>query len=261
MGGKSSGAQAPDPALIAAQIKSMGIQDTAISQMMENSSSMLPLQKEQLEFGLDTAKKGYDQTQEDRGWMLGRRDQLTGVQNTIVDDAKTFNTQDKEDELAGKAAADVNQGFASARDQNSRAMARMGVNPSSGKAEAIGNQTAIAQAAALSGGSNNARTSARIEGRSLTDRASNTLAGYPAMATASTNSGASIGTAGTGLTSAALTGMNSGLSSASTAAGGMGSNATGMFNAQANYQTASDQAAGASSAGLGSAIGGIAMAI
>lgn len=261
MGSKSSNAPAPDPALIAAQIKSMGIQDSAIQQVLDNSSALLPLQKEQMSFGLDAAKTAYGQSQDDRTWALGRRDNLTGIQDTMVKDANQFSTQAKEDELAGKAEADVNAGFANAEGQQSRALSRTGVNPSSGKALAIGNQTAIAKAAALAGADTGARTSARLEGRALTDRASNALAGYPAMSMTATGSGATIGTAGTGLTNAALTGMNSGQTAAGGMAGNMGANAAGMYGAEASYKTNADRADSGVSAGLGSAVGGIAMAI
>ena len=243
MGSKSSSAAPPDPALIAAQIKSMGIQDSAIQQMLDNSGALLPLQKEQMQFGLDTAKTAYGQSQDDRGWALGRRDALTGAQDTMLKDAATFNTEDKANELAGKASADVNTAFANAEGQNGRALARMGVNPNSGKALAVGNQTAIAKAAALAGAATGARTGARLEGRALTDRASNALSGYPAMGMTATGAGAGFGTAGTGLTNAALTGMNSGQVSAGGMAGQLGQNATGMFGAQASYKNQQDQIA------------------
>lgn len=177
MGSKSSNAAPPDPRLIESQIKSMGIQDDAITQIMQNSADMAPLQKEAAQFGLGTSKIAYDQSQEDRTFALGRRDNLVGLQDQQVKDATTFNTADRANELAGQAEADVNAGFSSAESQNGRAMARMGVNPSSGRALAVGNQTAIAKAAALAGAATTARTGARIEGRALTDRASNSLAG------------------------------------------------------------------------------------
>lgn len=262
MGSKSSNAPAPDPALIAAQIKSMGIQDSAIQQMLDNSGALLPLQKEQMSFGLDASKTAYGQSQEDRTWALGRRDNLTGVQDTMVKDANQFSAQAKEDELAGKAEADVNAGFANVEGQQSRALSRTGVNPSSGKSLAISNQTSIAKAAALAGADTGARTSARLEGRALTDRASNALAGYPAMGMTATGSGATIGTAGTGLTNAALTGMNSGQVAAGGLAGNLGANATGMYGAQASYKNAQDQIAASNdpAATIGGAVGGMAMA-
>ena len=243
MGSKSSQAPAPDPRLVEAQIKSMGIQDDAIKRVMQQSDEIQPLQKEQLQFGLDTARTAYDQSQQDRTWMLDRRGSLTTMQDTLAQDARSFNTEDKANELAGKAMADVNQGFANADGQQTRALARMGVNPSSGKALAMGNQTAIAKATALAAAGSGARDRARTEGYALTDRATNALAGYPAMGMQATGAGAGYGASGTAIANQGLAGMNSGYGAAGTMAGQMGSNATGMFGAQASYKVGADKAA------------------
>jgi hypothetical protein len=243
MGSKSSNAPAPDPRLVEAQIRSMGIQDSAIQRVMQQSEEIQPLQKEQLQFGLDTARTAYDQSQQDRTWMLDRRGSLTTMQDTLAQDARSFNTEDKANELAGKAMADVNQGFASAEGQQARSMARMGVNPSSGKAMAMGNQTAIAKATALAAAGSGARDRARTEGYALTDRATNALAGYPAMGMQATGAGAGYGASGTAIANQGLAGMNSGYGAAGTMAGQMGSNATNMFGAQANYKLGADKAA------------------
>lgn len=243
MGSKSSNAPAPDPRLVEAQIRSMGIQDDVIKRVMQQSEEIQPLQKEQLQFGLDSARTAYDQSQQDRTWMLDRRGALTTMQDTLTQDARSFNTEDKANELAGKAMADVNQGFANAEGQQSRALARMGVNPSSGKALAIGNQTAIAKATALAAAGTGARDRARSEGYALTDRATNALAGYPAMGMQATQSGAGFGASGTTIANQGLAGMNSGYGAAGTMAGQMGQNATSMFGAQANYKNGADNAA------------------
>lgn len=252
-GGSSS--PTPDPALIAAQIKSMGYQDSAVQQIMQNSNDMAPLQKEQLQFGLDSSRAAYGQSQDDRGFMLDRRVKLSGLQDTMLGDAAKFNTDDRSNELAGRAMADVNQGFSSAREQSGRAMARMGVNPSSGRALAMDNQMQIAQAGALAGASNNARTGARLEGRALTDRASNALAGYPAMGMAATGAGAGIGASGITMANTGLAGLNSGSMAAGKIAGNMGSNAAGMYGVQQTAATAANGQAGEQS---GAMIGGIA---
>lgn len=254
-GGKGGDAPPPDPALIAAQIKSMGIQDGAIQDILRQSAEMAPLQKEQIQFGLDSAKTAYAQSQDDRGYMLNRRQKLSGLQDTIVNDATTFNTADRANELAGQATADVNQGFSSAREQSGRAMARMGVNPSSGRALAMGNQTSIAQAAALAGANTNARTGARMEGRALTDRASNALAGYPAMGMQATGAGAGIGASGISMANTGLAGLNSGAMGAGGMAGQMGANAAGMYGIQQNAATA---AAGQAGEATGAALGAVA---
>ena len=243
MGSKSSSAPAPDPRLVEAQIRSMGIQDDVIKRVMQQSEEIQPLQKEQLQFGLDTARTAYDQSQQDRTWMLDRRGSLTTMQDTLAQDARSFNTEDKANELAGKAMADVNQGFANAEGQQTRALARMGVNPSSGKALAMGNQTAIAKATALAAAGSGARDRARTEGYALTDRATNALAGYPAMGMQATGAGAGYGASGTAIANQGLAGMNSGYGAAGTMAGQMGSNATGMFGAQASYKVGADKAA------------------
>ena len=223
--GGSSSAPPPDPRLVEGQLKSMGIQDDMIKQIMANSAEMAPLQKEQMQFGLDSAKTAYGQAQDDRSWSIGRRGALQGLQDTQIAEAKSFNTEGRANELAAQAGADVNQGFASVREQSGRAMARMGITPNSGRALAMGNQTSMAQAAALAGASTNARVGARMEGRALTDRASNSLAGYPAMGMAA--SGISIANTG-------LAGLNSGAGGAAQVAGQMGANAASMYGAQGN---------------------------
>ena len=243
MGSKSSNAPAPDPRLVEAQIRSMGIQDDVIKRVMQQSEEIQPLQKEQLQFGLDTARTAYDQSQQDRTWMLDRRGSLTTMQDTLAQDARSFNTEDKANELAGRAMADVNQGFANVEGQQTRAMARMGVTPDSGKALEMGNQTAIAKATALAAAGSGARDRARTEGYALTDRATNALAGYPAMGMQATQSGAGFGASGTTIANQGLAGMNSGYGAAGTMAGQMGSNAAGMYGAMGSYKNGADNAA------------------
>lgn len=243
MGSKSSNAPAPDPRLVEAQIRSMGIQDDVIKRVMQQSEEIQPLQKEQLQFGLDTARTAYDQSQQDRTWMLDRRGSLTTMQDTLAQDARSFNTEDKANELAGKAMADVNQGFANVEGQQTRAMARMGVTPGSGKALAMGNQTAIAKATALAAAGSGARDRARTEGYALTDRATNALAGYPAMGMQATGAGAGYGASGTAIANQGLAGMNSGYGAAGTMAGQMGQNAAGMYGAMGSYKNGADNAA------------------
>ena len=243
-GGKGgSSAPPPDPALIAAHIKSIGIQDGAITKMLQNVDSMMPIQQEQMRFGLETGRTAYNQSQEDRTWMLDRRGSLSGLQDTMVNDANEFNLDQRTDQMLDAADADVRDAFGAAQVEQARRNARMGINPSSGKALAMGNQTAIAQAAAQAGAAGKVRQAAKAEGFALTDRASNALAGYPAMGMAATGAGAGYGASGLTMANAGLNGMNSGYSAAGGMAGQMGSNATGMFNAQANYKSQQDQIA------------------
>jgi hypothetical protein len=257
-GGKGSSAQAPDPQLVQAQVKSMGIQDDVIQRMMAQSDEMQPIQKEQLQFGLDSAKTAFQQSQDDRAYALERRGQLTGLQDKMISDAKSFDSGARGNELANQAQADVGQQFNNSRQQTARSMARTGVNPNSGKALAINSEMGVSEAAAKAGVSSSARESARSEGYALTDRASNALAGYPSMGMSATGSGAGYGASGVGLANASLAGQNSGYGSAAQVAGQMGTNATSMYGAQSNYATQSQQASNSLWGSLGT-IGGVAL--
>ena len=86
------------------------------------------------------------------------------MEQAIVSSAQNYDTQARRDSEAGKAMADVTQGFSSVRDQNTRAMSRMGVNPSSGRMQAMGNQTAIAQAGAQAQAATGARQNVETQG-------------------------------------------------------------------------------------------------
>lgn len=240
-GGKGGNMPAPDPKLIAAQIKSMGIQDEALAAIMSNARASLPLQQQQMQFGLDSARTAYENAQADRAYSLERRDKLSDQQDRLIQDAQAFDTDARREELAAAAGADVNQAVGNAEQQQTRALARMGVNPNSGKFAAMSNQNAIAKASALAGASNGARTAARQEGRALTDRATNALAGYPAMGMQASGQGAQFGGLGLNYANQGLAGMNSGFQ---TGAGVAGSSAAGYGNIwnQQNNAYQADQA-------------------
>lgn len=248
-GGKGgSSAPAPDPRLTEAQIKSMGIQDDAIQRILANAQDLAPLQKQQLEQSLKN-------TEDDRSWMVGQRDKLGGLLDSVVRQAREFNTEDRQAQLAAEATGDVNQAFASARGQSMRDMSRMGVNPSSGRVQAMENAMSLSQAAMLASAANKTRQAARLEGYGLTDRAVNALSGYPAQAS---------GLGGTGLTLAnsGLSGLNAGLTTAGQLSGSLGSNATGMYSAQASYKNAQDNIANegyGALLGAGAKLGGAAL--
>jgi hypothetical protein len=238
-----SSAPPPDPRLVEAQIRSMGFQDDAIQEIMARSREMAPIQKEQMQFGLDTSRTAWDQSQADRGYSLERRDELTTLQDRMIGDANSFNAEAKGEQYAAQATADVGMQAEMARQAQTRGLQRMGVNPSSGKTLALQSQMGLSEAAAKAGASNKVREAARLEGYGLTDRASNALSGYPAMGMATTGSGAGFGANGLTLANQGLAGMNSGWGAAATGAGQLGSNATGMFNAQAQYKVAADKQA------------------
>lgn len=245
-GGKGSSAPAPDPRLVDAQIQSMDKQNEMLDRIVGNSEQMAPLQKEQMQFALDASRQAWDQSQADREYALGRRDQLTGMQDTLISDAKNFNNEAKREELAGQAGAEVSAAYESAKRTQNAEMARMGVNPSDGRYGSMSNALSANTALASASAKNGARTAARAEGQALTDRATNALAGYPSMSSALSGAGQGFGAAGLGLANSGLAGLNSGYGQAGGMAGQIGSNATNMWGAQANYKNQQDQIANAS---------------
>lgn len=244
MGSKSSSAPAPDPRLIDAQIRSMGIQDSAIQRLLGNSESMMPLQREQMQFGLDSARTAFGQAQEDRQFALSRRGLLAGVQDRIAADANNFNEAERAGELVGQSDAAITQGLSKQMAMNARMRSRYGLASSGFDADlSDAGLDAVRMRVAASG---MARQAAKDEGLRLTDRANNALAGYPAMASGLTGSAAGFGGLGLNYANAGLAGMNSGFQAAGGMAGQMGNNAAGMYGAMGSYKNGQDQIAASS---------------
>lgn len=254
-GGGGSSAPPPDPRLTEAQIKSLGIQDSAIEQVLANSRDLAPLQKRQLMDSITRGDTLYGQSQEDRTYGLQRRGVLTGLQDRLVTDANSFNEPDRQEQMAAQAQADVTSAYGNSAGQLARGMERSGVNVGSGKYMALQNQNMLSQAAASASAANKTRQAARLEGFQLTDRATNAFSGYPSSTAGSVGTGLS--TAGFGLASAnsGLAGLNSGYGAAGGMAGQMGSNAANMYGAMGNYKSQQDKIASEQSDPFGAILG------
>ena len=165
-------------------------------------------------------QQGLSRKYDDRYW-----NSVAPMQDQMMAEANSFDTEGKRDELAGLALADVNQAFSSARDQSSRAMGRMGVNPSSGRSMAMGNQMAVAQAAAQSNAMQKVRAAARQEGYGRKVDANAMMSGMSGFS--STAASAAGGYGGSAMTAGGMgmAGMNQGAAgfntAASAAAGGL----------------------------------------
>ena len=262
MGSKSSDVPAPDPRLVEAQIRSLGFQENAINRILDRTEEFMPLQREQMQFALNTARQAATDTQADRSWMLTRRAMLSGVQDRLVDDANRFDADQRGDVLAKQASADASMAISRARASSGRDLARRGVMPGTGRSDDTA--LVLGEAALQAGAKTGARRAARQEGFALTDRAANALAGYPAMSTAASGTAAGLAAGGLNVVNAGVDGMTAGSRAVGSAAGAMGSNATSMWNAQANYKTQQDQIAAANdpfNTVLGAVAGGVGTAL
>jgi len=255
MGNRGGNAQAPDPRLVDAQIRGMNAQEDAMNRILDNYEQFAPLQRQQMQFGMDTAREAYNQSQEDRTWALGRRAALTGIQDRMIQDANSANDGSRTQKMIGESDSDINAAFAGARGQGLRTMAASGVNPNDGRFLALNGQMDTQQALAKATARNKVREAARAEGLALNDRASNALAGYPAMGSSLSGAGAGFGGMGLGYTGQASGQRYAGLGAYGGMGGSMGQNATSMWGAQANYKNAQDQMGGSWAQDLGALVG------
>lgn len=110
------------------------------------SDQSFQIQKEQLDF----AKDRFDQADAT----------YSPVEKLLVSMAMDSN-KPRYDEVTSNAIGDINTQFAGAEGARIRNMQRMGVNPNSGRADAMGRDLSLSRALALVGGINGARTQER----------------------------------------------------------------------------------------------------
>lgn len=220
-----------DQRLIDAQLRSMDTQEALMQRMISNADMIMPFQRESLDFGLQTAREAYGDYRADRTYALGRRDQLTSLQDRMVADARNFENGNRSEELAGMAIADVNRGFTSATNQVARNMTRRGMDPNDGRWGSTIRQLVADRSLNQASAANSARADARKEGYALTDRAAGALGNSPGLALQTTGAGADAGGRPLGMTNTTSTAINNGLTPAAQLAGQWGNNATSMYRA------------------------------
>ena len=86
------------------------------------------------------------------------------LEQGLVADAQNFDTEAYRNQLAAKASQDAAQAFGLTQGMVARESERRGVNPNSGAAAGLQNQSTLNQAAMRAGGMNNARTQAENTG-------------------------------------------------------------------------------------------------
>ena len=153
-------------------------------------------------------------------------------EDRLLQDVNRFDSQAYKEGLVNQALADTQAQFSNAQTQQQRGLARMGVNPNSGRAMALGNQTALAQAAAMASAANKTRQAAEQVG----------------LSTKMQMYGGMRGLAGLGATNAQL-----GLGAMGTGQGAAG----GMMSAAGGYLGANNAALGAMNSGMSAGIQGL----
>lgn len=181
------------------------------------------------------------------------------VEDAMFTDAMGYDTDQRQEAEAGKAGAAVEQQITQATEAQARSLARMGVNPNSGRAGAASDAMAITGALGKAAAENTSRKSVADMGIMLRKDAANFGRGMTSTAAQTYGVAQSAGASATGAIRDAAA-----MSNASTAQMGAGfgigingnQSAGDLYNKQFQAEV---QAAGNS--GIGAAIGGIAQGI
>jgi hypothetical protein len=160
------------------------------------------------------------------------RDVAIPFENQLLEDVNRFDSAGYKDQQVASAMADVQSGFSGAAEQQRRGLARMGVNPNSGRSMAMGNSMGFEQAKAMANAANKTRMAADQVG----------------LSTKMQMYGGMRGLAGLGATSAGL----------ATNAMGMGNaSAGGMTGAAGSYLNANNANFAGAQSGMASGIQGL----
>jgi len=186
------------------------------------------------------------------------------LEESIVSDAKNFDTEAKREELAGLALGDVNQQFGAARATATRDMSRMGVNPADGKFGATNTQLTLGQALAGADAQNKARANAITLASAKKMDAASLGRGLPGNQATAASLAMSQGNSSVGNANAALApGQQAQAMLGSAYSGarqGYGQSAN-IYGNIANTEAGVDSANDSTMAGLGAAAGTIAVVI
>lgn len=171
----------------------------------------------------------------------------------IVSDAQDYDTEQRRESEAAKAAADVGMQAEVSRQSNTRQMQRMGVNPNSGKMLAIGNQMALGEAVAKAGAANKARSMVETQGYARKMDAANLGRGL--ASSQATSAGVALNAGNSAVTNAGVT-MNQANQAAQTAGQGF-TTAINANSSAGNLFATAAQAQGQDSGVMG-ALGSVA---
>jgi len=184
------------------------------------------------------------------------------IEQKLADEATNFNTDQKREELAGRASADVEQAAAASDAAARRDAARYGINPSDAAFSDMLAGSAYNKSMAKVGAANQARTAARAEGRALSFDVAGLGRGLPSAGTNASsvalqagNSALNNAVVPTTVANQNAAAMQTGYNAGMTGASNSGNLLLGQFGAQAGIYGNELQANAIEQAGMYGAIG------
>lgn len=238
-GGKGS-APAPDPRMGEAALKQVDLNSKIYDDyraidapwMKDIANRALGITETNAARAGEMADYQFDMTKknDERYWST-----TVPFENQLLEDAKRFDSQGYKNQQVASALGDVQQQFSNASAQQARGLARMGVNPNSGKFAAAQSGLGIEQAKAMAGAANKTRMAADQIGLSTKMQMYGGLKGLAGLG--ATNAGLAINATGTGNSSAVgMTGAaGSYLNANNSAVGTMNSGVQSGLTSYGNY--------------------------
>lgn len=164
------GAEAPD--MSGANAAAVGQMQIAREQWADYRDRFAPRILQQMDDQIKIGKDTYELAREQQDFQLGLQrkfdNRYWGVQvpleDSIIADAKNFDTAAERERMAGEARGDVAQAFGAQRAGLRREMGRMGVNPSDGKYFSMSQRMSADEALATAHAANKTREAARQMG-------------------------------------------------------------------------------------------------
>lgn len=186
-------------------------------------------------------------------------------QDRYIQEARDWDSQERQSEVAAEAKASVMGNAAAAQQQNQRSMASMGVNPNSGRFAGIDRANNTGTALAAAGAQNQARNQVRSQGLALQEGIANMGQGATSTSAQQVGLGLNSGNSATGNMNAANSQwqgnnaiMGQGFAGQMQGYAGQASTLNNLYGNELNAWSAKQQASSANSAGLMSGIGNIA---
>tara|TARA_R110000764_G_scaffold239995_1_gene341383 strand:- start:24064 stop:25110 length:1047 start_codon:yes stop_codon:yes gene_type:complete len=123
------------------------------------------------ELGEDYLTWAKEQSKVSEAWALEDRERYKNtfepLQDQFIEEAQNFDTPEARAAAAREAVSDVRQQTAMAQEASGRNLARMGVDPRSGRAADAGRQLTLQSGLSAAGAANTARRSVEAQGRQL----------------------------------------------------------------------------------------------
>lgn len=160
---------APDMSGVnAAAAANAEIAKEALDFYKQNYAEQAPQREAAAKIAMDVAKQQLGSMQQNdaisKDYWDYQKNTFRPLEEGIVAESQTYDTEARRDEKAASAVADVGMQAELARQAQTRTQQRMGVNPSSGRALALQSQMALGEAAAKAGASNKAREAVELQG-------------------------------------------------------------------------------------------------